>query len=86
MAIIKYRTLHATGKSQSGGVHHGLLSDAYHAPGMNRAPDDAAITTSTMNGINDVYFHISAIVSQHNMAAAGKSAGQYGQPSEPYCL
>jgi hypothetical protein len=46
----------ATGKTQPGGVQLGFLSEAYQSPGMNEAPDEAAIRTSAAKIMSDPMF------------------------------
>ncbi len=41
-ALMANRKPQTTGKAQFGGVHDGLFSPAYQAPGLNRLPLDAA--------------------------------------------
>ncbi|MGZ8434193.1 MAG: phosphate-starvation-inducible PsiE family protein [Candidatus Binatia bacterium] len=47
VAMATYKSDHTGAKSQLGGVQFGLLSAAYHAPGMNQEPMNAVIKTAS---------------------------------------
>lgn len=55
-AIIAYSAVQATGKTQFGGVQAGLFRAAYHSPGLNDEPEDAASATKTAKTVNDTKF------------------------------
>jgi hypothetical protein len=52
MADDRYKTVHVTGNTQSGGVHGGFDKARYHAPGMNIEPVVAAAPQAARKIVN----------------------------------